>query len=139
MAQVPRPSGWRLMAVASGEIDSAIAVGVEKMTDSLPTETTSALATAADADWEVIHGLSFVSINALVMQRYMYEYGWEQADFAPFSINAHANAVHNPNARLQFPISPEAYQKAAMISTPINLTGCFADWRWGCGGIIGSG
>ena len=110
-----------LMAVASGEIDSAIAVGVEKMTDSLPKDTTSALATAADADWEVIHGLSFVSINALVMQRYMHEYGWERADFAPFSINAHANAVHNPNARFQFPISPEAYQNAAMISTPINL------------------
>ena len=110
-----------LMAVASGEVDSAIAVGVEKMTDSLPIETTSGLATAADADWEVIHGLTFVSINALVMQRYMYEYGWEQADFAPFSINAHANAVHNPNARLQFSISPEDYRKAAVISAPINL------------------
>jgi len=110
-----------LMAVASGEIDSAIAVGVEKMTDSLPDETTSALATAADADWEVIHGLSFVAINALMMRRYMHEYGWKHADFAPFSINAHANAVHNPNARLQFPISLESYQKATMISAPINL------------------
>jgi acetyl-CoA C-acetyltransferase len=110
-----------LMAVASGEVDSAIALGVEKMTDSLPDETTSALATAADADWEVIQGLSFVAINALVMQRYMHEYGWKHADFAPFSINAHANAVHNPNARLQFSISLEAYQKAAMISAPINL------------------
>ncbi|MFN2198654.1 MAG: thiolase domain-containing protein [Anaerolineales bacterium] len=110
-----------LMAVASGEVDSAIAVGVEKMTDSLPIETTSGLATAADADWEVIHGLTFVSINALVMQRYLYEYGWEQADFAPFSINAHANAVHNPNARLQFSITPEDYRKAAVISAPINL------------------
>ncbi|MFC1997691.1 thiolase domain-containing protein [Chloroflexota bacterium] len=110
-----------LMAVASGEIDSAVAVGIEKMTDSLPNETTSALATAADADWEVIHGLSFVGINALVMQRYMHEYGWEHIDFAPFSINAHANAVHNPNARLQFPISSETYQKASMISEPINL------------------
>jgi acetyl-CoA C-acetyltransferase len=110
-----------LMAVASGELDSAIAVGVEKMTDSLPVETTSGLATAADADWEVIHGLTFVSINALVMQRYLYEYSWKQADFAPFSINAHANAVHNPNARLQFPISPEDYRKAAVISAPINL------------------
>jgi len=110
-----------LMAVASGEIDSAIAVGVEKMTDSLPDDTTSALATAADADWEVIHGLSFVAINALVMQRYMHEYGWKHADFAPFSINAHANAVHNPNARLQFPISADDYKQANMVSTPINL------------------
>jgi acetyl-CoA C-acetyltransferase len=110
-----------LMAVASGEIDSAIAVGVEKMTDSLPKDTTAGLATAADADWEVVHGLSFVGINALVMQRYMYEFGWDHADFAPFSINAHANAVYNPNARLQFSISSEIYQKAAMISSPINL------------------
>jgi len=110
-----------LMAVASGEIDSAIAVGVEKMTDSLPKATTSALATAADADWEVIHGLSFVAINALVMQRYMYEHSWQNEDFAHFSINAHANATHNPNARLQFPISLEAYKKAQMISDPINL------------------
>jgi acetyl-CoA C-acetyltransferase len=110
-----------LMAVASGELDSAIAVGVEKMTDSLPIETTSGLATAADADWEVIHGLTFVSINALVMQRYLYEYGWQQADFAPFSINAHANAVHNPNARLQFSITSEEYRRAAVISAPINL------------------
>lgn len=110
-----------LMAIASGELDSALVVGVEKMTDSLPKTTTSALATAADADWEVIHGLSFVAINALVMQRYMHEYGWRNEDFAHFSINAHANSVHNPNARLQFPISLETYQKAQMISDPINL------------------
>jgi acetyl-CoA C-acetyltransferase len=110
-----------LMAVASGEIDSAVAVGVEKMTDSLPKATTSALATAADADWEVVHGLSFVAINALVMQRYMHEYGWKNEDFAHFSINSHANATHNPNARLKFPISLDAYKKAQMISDPINL------------------
>ncbi len=110
-----------LMAIASGELDSALVLGVEKMTDSLPDATTSALATAADADWEVIHGLSFVAINALVMQRYLHEYGWKSDDLAGFSINAHANAVHNPNARLQFPISLEAYQKAQMISDPINL------------------
>jgi len=110
-----------LMAVASGEIDSAIVVGVEKMTDSLPQETTAALATAADADWEIIHGLSFVGINALIMQRYMYEYSWQPADFAPFSINAHANAMHNPNARLHIPLTKERYLKSPMVSAPIKL------------------
>jgi acetyl-CoA C-acetyltransferase len=110
-----------LMAVASGEIDSAIVVGVEKMTDSLPDDTTAALATAADADWEIIHGLSFVGINALVMQRYMYEYDWKHMDFAPFSINAHANAMHNPNARLHIPVNLETYRDAPMVSSPINL------------------
>ncbi|MGE5225183.1 MAG: beta-ketoacyl synthase N-terminal-like domain-containing protein, partial [Omnitrophica WOR_2 bacterium] len=40
-----------LMAIGSGQMDSAIVVGVEKMTESLPVETTAALATAADADY----------------------------------------------------------------------------------------
>jgi acetyl-CoA C-acetyltransferase len=110
-----------IMAVASGELDSAIAMGVEKMTETKGVETTSALATAADADFETISGLSFVALNALIMQRYLYEYGWKHTDFAPFSINAHANAVHNPMARLQEPITTSDYRKARMIADPINL------------------
>jgi acetyl-CoA C-acetyltransferase len=110
-----------MMAVSSGEMESAIAVGVEKMTETKGVETTAALATAADADYEAEQGLSFVAINALIMQRYMFEYGWKHTDFAPFSINAHANAVYNPYARLQEPISEKAYQQARMISDPINL------------------
>lgn len=110
-----------LMAVASGEVESVLVIGAEKMTDSLPDETTAALATAADADWEIIHGLSFVGINALMMKRYMHEFGWNHADFAPFSINAHANALDNPNARLHIPINQDDYLLAPMVSSPINL------------------
>jgi len=110
-----------LMAVASGEIDSALVVGVEKMTDKAGHDVTSALATAADADYEVEQGISFVGINALVMRRYMYEFGWKHEDFAPFSINAHANAMHNPFARLHQKINVEQFEKSSMVSTPINL------------------
>ncbi len=110
-----------LMAVASGSVDSAIAVGVEKMTDSPGGEITTQLATAADADWEADMGLSFVAINALIMQRYLHEYHWTKDDFAGFSINAHANGAHNPFARFQEPISKAGYQKAPMIADPINL------------------
>jgi len=110
-----------VMAVSSGQLDTALVVGVEKMTDSPIGEITAALATAADTDWEVEQGLSFVSINALIMRRYMYEFGWKKDDFAPFSINAHANAAHNPNARFQEPISEKDYARAGMISDPINL------------------
>lgn len=109
------------IAVASGFIDSAIAVGVEKMTEAKGTEITAALATAADADYEVAHGVSFVALNALIMQRYMYEYDWQHKDFAPFSINAHHNALTNPSARLQEEIDEQDYTKAKMIAYPINL------------------
>lgn len=110
-----------LMAVASGEMDSALVVGVEKMTDKAGHDVTSALATAADADYEVEQGISFVGINALVMRRYMYEFGWKHEDFAPFSINAHANAMHNPFARLHEKITVEKFERSSMVATPINL------------------
>ena len=110
-----------IIAVASGEMDCAIAVGVEKMTEGLPIETTSALAAASDADYEADQGLSFVAINALVMHRYLHAYNWKHNDFANFSINAHNNAIHNPNARLHEKITLEAYSKARMIAAPINL------------------
>jgi len=110
-----------LMAVASGDIESALVVGVEKMTDKAGHDVTSALATAADADYEVEQGISFVGINALVMRRYMHEFGWKHADFAPFSINAHANAMHNPFARLHQKLNVDQFEKSSMVATPINL------------------
>lgn len=110
-----------MMAVASGEMDSALAAGVEKMSETKGGETTAALATAADADYEGAQGVSFVALNALIMRRYMHEYGWKHEHFAPFSINAHANAVHNPLARLQEAITEKDYSRARMIADPINL------------------
>lgn len=110
-----------MMAVSAGMMDCAVAVGVEKMSETLGMETTAALATAADADWESAQGVSFVAINALIMRRYLHEYGWKHTDFAPFSINAHSNAMHNPNARLHEPITPADYSRARMVADPINL------------------
>jgi acetyl-CoA C-acetyltransferase len=110
-----------LMAVASGEVEIAVVAGVEKMTDSPGDEITSNLATAADADWEVSQGISFVALNALIMQRYLHEYGWQHCDFANFSVNAHQNALNNPNARFHSRLTPEKYESSAMICEPINL------------------
>lgn len=108
-------------AVASGLVRVAAVCGVEKMTDATTGPVTSALATAADADFEGMHGASFVALNALVMQRYMYEYDVPHSAFAPFSLNAHANAANNPNAMFRRPISEQVYYNAPMIADPINL------------------
>lgn len=110
-----------LMAVASGDLESALVIGVEKMTDNAGKDITAALATAADADYEIDHGISFIGLNALVMRRYMHEYGWKHADFAPFSINSHQNAVNNPYARLRHKISLQQFESSPMVASPINL------------------
>jgi len=110
-----------LIAVASGLSEIAIAVGVEKMTDEVGSSVTSGLAMAADADYETAHGLSFVAINALLMRRYMHEFGYRREDLAGFTVNAHANAVNNPYAMFQRPVSAEAFARAGMIASPISL------------------
>jgi acetyl-CoA C-acetyltransferase len=110
-----------IFAVSSGEMDIAIASGVEKMSEVPVSEITAALASAADADYEAIHGLSFVALNALIMKRYIHHYQWKHEDFAQFSVNAHTNALSNPYARLHNKVSIEQYQKARMVSDPINL------------------
>ena len=110
-----------IFAVASGQMKSALVIGVEKMTENLPVETTAALATAADADFETSQGLSFIAINALVMKRYLHDYNWNHSDFANFSINSHQNALHNPYARLHEGITAEEYSKSRAVADPINL------------------
>ncbi len=109
------------IGVASGLQDIVIAVGVEKMTDDVGSALTAGLASAADADYEVVHGITFVALNALIMQRYLYEYKVQREDFAGFAINAHANAAHNPNAMFQRPISQADFVKSHMVAEPIGL------------------
>lgn len=110
-----------LLAVASGALDVALAVGVEKMSDSPGDEITAELATAADADYEAGVGVSFVAINALAMKRYLHQYGWRKDDFALFTINAHANGVYNPYARFREAISEKDYARSPLVADPISV------------------
>ncbi len=110
-----------MMAVAGGFHDVVVVGGLEKMTDTVGKDTTAGLATAADAETEALHGVSFVGLNALIMQRYMYEFDVPLDAFAGFSINAHRNGANNPNAMFQEPITRDTYVKAPVIATPINM------------------
>jgi acetyl-CoA C-acetyltransferase len=110
-----------VLAVGSGAIDTALVVGVEKMTDKVGSGVTAAVATAADSDWEAAQGVTSSGLAAMLMRRYMHENGLELKDFAAFSVNAHANARTNPNAMFQNALAPEAYARAGMVAEPVNV------------------
>jgi acetyl-CoA C-acetyltransferase len=55
------------------------------------------------------------------MRRYMHEYGYDQADFAPFALNAHANGAKNPNALFRKAINQDAYEAGRMVAEPVSL------------------
>lgn len=109
------------MAVASGMAEAAMVLGVEKMTDKIGAGVNAALATASDSDYEAAQGVTPAALAALLMRRYMHEYGVGLREFAGFSINAHANAKTNLNAMYRTALTAEAYLKAGMIADPINI------------------
>jgi len=109
------------LALRSGEAEAALVVGVEKVTDKGSSEVESALATAKDADYEAVHGLTDTAQAALWMRRYLHEHGAPADALAGFSLTAHRNAVTNPHAMYRRAIEVEDYRKAAMVSEPLNL------------------
>ena len=109
------------LAVASGMVDAALVVGVEKFTDTVGSGVDAALATTGDADFEAVQGMTPAAQAALLMRRYMHEHQIPADGFAGFALTAHANGVGNPCAMFRKAIKPETYAKAEMVSEPINM------------------
>ncbi|HEU5013651.1 MAG TPA: acetyl-CoA acetyltransferase [Roseiflexaceae bacterium] len=112
------------LAVASGAHDLVAVVGVEKATDVLDGRLEAGLALGLDSDWEAVHGVTLTAQWAMLMRRYMHQYGYTAADFAPFPVNAHANGAANPNALYRFPINPQKVETATMVADPLGLLDC---------------
>jgi acetyl-CoA C-acetyltransferase len=109
------------LAVASGMVDVALVVGVEKFTDKVGPGVDAALATTSDSDFEAVQGMTPAAQAALLMKRYMHEHRVPADGFAGFALTAHANATGNPCAMFRKAIKPETYTRAEMVSEPINM------------------
>ncbi|MFZ4812919.1 MAG: thiolase C-terminal domain-containing protein [Phototrophicaceae bacterium] len=109
------------LAVASGLVDSVLVLGVEKLTDTVAAERVRARNVSIDADYETIHGASITALAAMLMRRYMHEYGLDLSAFEGFSLNAHHNGSLNPNAMYRNRLKAGAFAKAPMISDPVSL------------------
>jgi acetyl-CoA C-acetyltransferase len=109
------------LAIRSGLIDIAIVVGVEKVTDRVGASVDAAMAMAGDSDHEAVQGLTPAAQAGLLMRRYLHEFGVPADALAGFSLTAHANAVHNPNAFLRKAVSLEEYRQAPRDNDPLNV------------------
>ncbi len=110
-----------VLAVKSGLVETALVVGVEKMTDQVGSPVTAVLASSLDADYEAIHGLTVAGMGALLMRRYLHEYGVVVDDFANFSVNAHANGADNPLAMFRNRLKAERFAAGPPVATPVTL------------------
>ncbi len=109
------------LAVASGLIDVALIVAVEKATDRIGSSVDAAMAMSTDADYEAVQGLTPTAQAGLLMRRYLHESGAPADALGGFSVTAHANAVHSPHAFLRRALSLEEYRSAPRESDPLNV------------------
>ena len=100
------------LAVRSGAVNTAMALGVEKFTDVIGGASEAMLAHMLDADYEAAEGLTPVGLAALLFKRYLLEYEVDRDALAGFPETAHDNASVNPNAMFKYPLRPGVYQQA---------------------------
>lgn len=109
------------LAVASGMVDSALVLGVEKFTDAVGSQTEAAVSQGMDYDYEGMQGLTPSGLAGLVAQRYLYETGAPRDALMPFALLAHEHGAGNPNAMYRKAIKPAAYEAAEIVADPLNL------------------
>jgi len=78
---------------------------------------------ALDASYPYGYGGPNASF-ALIMDRYMAEYGASRADFGHIAVAQRANALNNPHALMKKPLTLEQYLNARPIAEPIALFDC---------------
>jgi acetyl-CoA C-acetyltransferase len=109
------------LSVASGMVDVALVVGVEKFTDKIGPSVEEAIASESDSDFESMQGMTTTAQAALLTKRYIYEHQVPANGFAGFALTAHANGAGNKNAMFRKAIKPETYAKAQMVNDPLNM------------------
>jgi acetyl-CoA C-acetyltransferase len=117
-------SAFRLayLAIASGWVDVAMALGIEKYTDLAGEGMDRPTNLVLDYDYEVFSGQTLTAQAGLLMKRYLYEYpAVDRFAFAGFPMVAHANAQNNPYALFRKPVNLETYRKAVQAASPLNI------------------
>ncbi|MEM0463176.1 MAG: thiolase domain-containing protein [Pyrobaculum sp.] len=109
-----------VMAVKSGLVDVALAVGVEKMT-AKPTEVVTDALMAASDIVDQLSGVTIPAHYAMVGRRYMYLYGATEEDLCEVAVKNHKHAMDNPKAHFKKAVSVEECLKSKPVATPLKL------------------
>jgi len=110
--------------VASGMSDVVLVGGVEKMTDVDGAQATYALATAADQEYEVYHGVTFPGLYAMVANAYMHKFGTTRKQMAHVPVKSHKHGSMNPKAQYPFEITVEGVLESTRVADPLRILDC---------------
>lgn len=112
------------LAVASGQAEAAIAVGVETMTHAPTKQTTAALNCAMDNENDGPSGLTFPGLFGLAWRLHAQRYGTTRQHVSAVVRKNKGNGLRNPLAQMGATLSDEDVAASAPICDPIQLYDC---------------
>lgn len=108
-------------AVASGQSELALALGVEKLFCDDTGRSLKALSTSSDLEVEGRMGILFAGIYSMRVRAHMEKYGLTLEQFAKVAVKNHDNGALNPLAQYRNRVSVEEVLHSRMIADPITL------------------
>ncbi|MEM1544892.1 MAG: thiolase domain-containing protein [Candidatus Methanomethylicia archaeon] len=112
-------------AIASGQIDVALVVGVEKMREVDTITAIELMGRAGCYLWEFHNfGVTFPAYYALHATAHMAKYGTTEEDLALIAVKNHKYAAMNPNAQFRKPITIDDVLSSMVIAWPLKLYDC---------------
>ena len=112
-------------AIANGQTDIALAVGVEKMTEVDILTSVELIGRAGYYLWEFHNfGMTFPAYYALHATAHMKKYGTTEEDLAKVAVKNHKYGSMNPYAHFQKPMKVEDVLSSRVIAWPLKIFDC---------------
>lgn len=112
------------MAIASGQCDAALVVGVETMTHASTAQTTAALNCAMDNLHDGPSGLTFPGLFGLAWRIHAQRYGTTRRQVSAVIRKNKSNGLRNPLAQMGAELTDEQIEASAAICDPLQLYDC---------------
>ncbi len=110
--------------VAAGFYDCVLAVGVEKVTHTGTSQSTTLFSYCSDFFYEGGNGASFPGLFASIARYYMSKFQADETDLAYVAVKNHENGVLNPKAHMRKKITIDDVLKSPIVASPLKLYDC---------------
>ncbi|MCD6491184.1 MAG: thiolase C-terminal domain-containing protein [Candidatus Njordarchaeia archaeon] len=101
--------------------ENILVLGVEKMTDVLPTHVYTARSLAEDWSYLTSIGTTFEGLEAILYRLYMKRYNVDQEKIAMLSVISHSHAEGVKHAQFPRKINLESVMRSPIIADPLHL------------------
>jgi acetyl-CoA C-acetyltransferase len=110
--------------IAAGFYDCVLGLGVEKITHTGTTQSTTLFSYCSDFFYEGGNGASFPGLFASIARAYMTSHKANEEDLAHVAVKNHENGILNPKAHVRRKITVDDVLKSPVVASPLKLYDC---------------